>query len=292
MSISIRKMNGRRTLYGGADTHIVRTTDPSRRARRSFQATGYRFRTNLAAMFGRKSWSRFAPLVVSVASVVPTAAMVAACGDDASDGTMKPSDASIDRERLSEPLRPDASCEVVIETPELLPATHLPEGTVITYNSNPPSSGPHYPIWANFQEYAEPIEWPYLVHSLEHGAILLLYKTPCAAGIADDGPNDDADASSADDAGASDGGASGACAPVVEALREVRDSLSSDPLCDPSIRVRVVIAPAPDLDVPVAAAAWGWTYKAACADLPTLEDFARAHYAQGPENICAPGRTF
>lgn len=234
-----------------------------------------------------------------VASVVPTAAMVAACGSDArDDGAMKPSDASIDRERLAEPLRPDASCEVVIETPELLPATHVPEGTVITYNSNPPSSGPHYPIWANFQEYAEPVERPYLVHSLEHGAILLLYKTPCAVGIADandaaagDGAGSEGDADT-DAEASSDGGASGACAPIVEALRKVRDSLPTDPLCDPSIRVRVILAPDPELDVPVAAAAWGWTYKAACVDVPTLEDFARAHYAQGPENICAPGRTF
>ena len=81
-----------------------------------------------------------------------------------------------------------------------------------------------------------------------------------------------------------------ACGPLLDGLRKVRDALPADPVCDPSIRIRVVIAAAPTLDVPVAAAAWGWTYKAACLDAPTLSAFARDHAAQGPENICAAGR--
>lgn len=197
---------------------------------------------------------------------------------------MPSSDAGFYRPPLKEPLRPDASCDVVIETPELLPGTHVPEGTPITYDSNPPSSGPHYPIWANFQEYDTPVELPYLVHSLEHGAIVFFYK-PCTDGDA---------ATSTDDAEAtSDAGVlSGSCKATVEGFRAIRDAMPSDPLCDPSIRVRVVIVPDPALDVPVAAAAWGWTYKAQCFDRPTLEAFAREHYRQGPEDLCAPGRTF
>lgn len=166
------------------------------------------------------------------------------------------------RARLPAPLHPDASCPVTIDTPPLLDGQHVPEGTPITYNSNPPSSGPHYPVWANFLEYPTPIPLPYLVHDLEHGAILLLYK--CTEN----------------------------CAPVVEALRRVRDSLPTDPKCDPSLRVRVVIAPEPSLDVPVAASAWGWIYKAQCVDEPTLSAFAREHYGQGTEDFCTPGRTF
>jgi len=169
----------------------------------------------------------------------------------------------IDRGRLAAPLHPAASCEVTIDTPELLPGIHVPEGTQINYSSNPPSSGSHYPIWANFQEFTTPLEDGYLVHSLEHGAIALLYKC-------DDGA---------------------ACTANIEALRKVRDSLPTDPLCDPSIRVRVVIAPYPKMDVPVAAVAWGWTYKAACVDVPTITQFANDHYAQGTENLCAAGLT-
>jgi hypothetical protein len=71
----------------------------------------------------------------------------------------------------------------------------------------------------------------------------------------------------------------------------VRDAIPADPVCDPSIRVRVVIVADPLLDVPIAAASWGWTYKANCLDVPSLTDFAKAHIAQGTENICAPGQT-
>jgi hypothetical protein len=196
-----------------------------------------------------------------------TASSFLACSSDAEPGESGTSsggpvaDAGADR-RLAQPFRPDAACAVTIESPPLLDAPHVTEGTPITYNSNPPSSGPHFPLWADFIEYDKPLEDGYLVHSLEHGAVALLYKCEGAA-----------------------------CAPILEGLRKVRDALPSDPLCE-TARVRVIIAPYPKLDVPVAAAAWGWTYKAGCVDLPTLTQFAKDNYAIGPENICAPGRTF
>lgn len=152
---------------------------------------------------------------------------------------------------------------MTIDTPELIAGSHVPEGTAITYKSNPPTSGPHYPVWANFQEISVPIEDGYLVHSLEHGAVALLYKCEGAA-----------------------------CPPILEALRKVRDSLPTDSACDPTIRVRVVIAPYPKMDVPVAAVAWGWMYKAQCVDVPTITQFAKDNYAHGPENFCSPGRSF
>lgn len=170
----------------------------------------------------------------------------------------------IDRARLPSPIQVEAGCgTVTIATPELLPGTHVPEGTPITWSSNPPSSGPHYPIWANFQEYAQPIDLGYVVHSIEHGAVVLFHQ--CVSG--------------AD------------CDIITEGFRKVRDAIPNDPRCDPSIRVRVVIVPDPLLDVPIAAAAWGWTYKATCLDLPSLTEFAKAHYAQGTEDLCAPGKT-
>src|SRR6185295_7796335 len=55
--------------------------------------------------------------------------------------------------------------------------THVPEGSAITYRSNPPASGPHYPVWLRYQEYSEPMARGYWVHNLEHGAIVVLYRT-------------------------------------------------------------------------------------------------------------------
>jgi Protein of unknown function (DUF3105) len=210
----------------------------------------------------------FRALVLGPSSALALAALVVACSSSSTDADPGPTSGEaglVDRGRLPQPLHPPASCPVTIDTPELLPGIHVPEGTIIGYNSNPPSSGQHYPVWANFQEYTSPIEDGYLVHDLEHGAILLLYKC-------------DPDAAT--------------CSPTIEAFRKVRDAIPTDPACEPDIRVRVVIAPYPKMDVPVAAVAWGWTYKAECVDLPTLTQFAKDHYGQGTEPYCSRGRAF
>jgi hypothetical protein len=160
---------------------------------------------------------------------------------------------------------PDASCLVEIDEPPLLPASHVPIGSTIQWSSNPPSSGPHYPIWAAYQVYTTPVPRGYYVHDEEHGAIVLLYN--CG------------------DAG---------CPDIVAALQAVSDAIPDDPLCTSAgegVRVRTVITPDPLIGSPVAAAAWGWVYKAQCADLPTLKDFALAHYGKGPEILCGNGTT-
>jgi hypothetical protein len=176
--------------------------------------------------------------------------------------------------RLDGPYYPEASCLVRIDSPPLLPGNHVPiyadagvYNEITTWNSNPPSSGDHYPIWASFQEYDAAVPRGYYVHDLEHGAIDFLYNCPDAG---DDG---------------------GACDAIVAGLRQAVAAIPTDPACDPSVRVRFVLTPDPRIDASVAAAAWGWTYNAECVDLPTLEAFAKAHYAQGPENFCANGIT-
>ena len=215
-----------------------------------------------------------------MASGALAAALALACGGEDFPASSSPdADASVDRavatpdvaapdasaptDAAAESALIDAACNVRLEAHALEPSPHVPEGTAITYATNPPSSGPHYPVWANFQEYAQPVEDGYLVHSMEHGAILLLYKCDAAS-----------------------------CAAVASALRSVRDAIPTDPLCDPSIRVRVILAPRPSLDVPVAAAAWGHTYKAECVDGPSLTQFVNDHYAKAPENFCSPGKSF
>lgn len=53
---------------------------------------------------------------------------------------------------------------------------HLPQGTPIQYNSNPPAAGPHYPDPQHAGTYTTPPPDGNLVHSLEHGAVILWYK--------------------------------------------------------------------------------------------------------------------
>ena len=56
---------------------------------------------------------------------------------------------------------------------------HLPPGqTYDGYNSNPPTSGPHSQQWQPPGIYREPIPKEVLVHSMEHGMVLVLYNCP------------------------------------------------------------------------------------------------------------------
>jgi len=67
-----------------------------------------------------------------------------------------------------------------------LPASHIPVGTPIpTYNSNPPSSGPHYPQTARsgFREAALPDQ--NVIHNLEHGDIWIAYHPRIADSVKD-----------------------------------------------------------------------------------------------------------
>jgi hypothetical protein len=240
--------------------------------------------SNTGSLERRKRAARSLATLATVAAVA--LASIAACGsDDSAAPVAAVTDASVDRTPADPRVisdataadvadvlveaRPDAldatdaaACNVRLESPPLMTTVHIPHFAPVVYNSNPPSSGPHYTTWANYQEYADPVDDRYLVHSLEHGAVLFLYKC--------------------EDAG---------CPEIVDALRAVRDAIPSDPLCDPSIRVRIIIAPRPANDVTIAAAAWGQTYRADCVDAASLAKFVADHYAMAPENFCDPGVT-
>jgi Protein of unknown function (DUF3105) len=70
----------------------------------------------------------------------------------------------------------DAGC--TLKVAEALPGEHSiddPGGTSRTWNTDPPTSGPHYGIAAVFGAYAEELEIARVVHNLEHGGIYILY---------------------------------------------------------------------------------------------------------------------
>jgi hypothetical protein len=51
----------------------------------------------------------------------------------------------------------------------------VPSGTSPAWNTDPPTSGPHYAIPSVFGIYNEPVDMAMLVHDLEHGGIYILY---------------------------------------------------------------------------------------------------------------------
>ena len=132
---------------------------------------------------------------------------------------------------------------------------HVAEGTAITYQSNPPASGPHYPVWARYQAYTSPIARGYWVHNVEHGAVVLLYRP---------------------DAGAA----------VASAMDAAFRALPSDSRCGHS---RALLTPDPLLTRPVAAVAANFVLEGDCVGPNAIRQFTLAHRNRAPENACEQG---
>lgn len=155
-------------------------------------------------------------------------------------------------------------CAATVGQFPLEPSPHLETCIPLAFSTNPPSSGNHYGTWAAFKAYETAIPRGFWVHSMEHGAVVLLYNCP------------------------------GGCAAEVAELQALIDAFPADPLCtDPAgPKARLILVPDPKLDVPFAAAAWGATLKAPCLDEETraqIGAFMATHYAKAPENFCSPG---
>ena len=186
---------------------------------------------------------------------------------DAPDGETAP------RVKLTYPCEPPlttstaSACGVTVQSWKIEDADdagsvfHVGFDTDVAYCTQPPNSGPHYPVWAAFRSYTTPVPHENLVHDLEHGAVVVLFRCTAADG----------------------------CPSVAASLQAVIDARPVDPLCDPTVKRRIVLAPDPTLDVAIGAGAWGWTYRATCVDATTLGAFIDAHYGHGPEDFCSDG---
>jgi hypothetical protein len=144
------------------------------------------------------------------------------------------------------------SCAIEVAAPPSEGAAHTDRCGPVQYGSKPPSSGTHYPIWPVFRVYDKPVPWGYLVHALEHGAVVIVYN--CADG----------------------------CPDQVAAAKALIDATPPKAGCS---RPPVILAPDPTLDVPFAASAWGYTLRAKCFDRDRFAAFIQRRANQGPEKI-------
>lgn len=89
--------------------------------------------------------------------------------------TLSDGDESTSIETRSLPENGDQS---LLEDVERFPSqgrSHVSPGTGIDYATSPPTSGPHYGDWTDAGYYEETPAAGYLVHSLEHGAVVIYY---------------------------------------------------------------------------------------------------------------------
>jgi hypothetical protein len=166
----------------------------------------------------------------------------------------------VERRPDAEPIAPALECVVATGRDPAFLRDHLPACSAVDYVPHPPAAGPHYAVWADFARYDAPIPWGFLVHAMEHGAVVLVRSC-------------DADA----------------CPEVVDAFERIHEA-TDDPACrEHPNGNRVIRVYDPSVEVPVAAVAWGHVYRATCLDEASLRSFVRDHYAQAPENLCVPG---
>lgn len=155
-----------------------------------------------------------------------------------------------------------SACGAVVANHPIAESPHVPVCSFIAWDTNPPSSGPHYPVWAAYTNYDYLIPRGFWVHCLEHGGVVLSYNCPGPSG----------------------------CASEIAAAEAMIAALPVDPLCGEVAPLRrVVLVPDPLLDVKWAASAWGWTLKASCFEAGVFSEFYLDHFGQGPEATCGEG---
>lgn len=159
------------------------------------------------------------------------------------------------------PIAPATECTVTTAAQLACSGEHVPTCSALEPATMPPACGPHFGSWAAFSVYDAAVPWGYLLHAMEHGAVVLAYACDAAS-----------------------------CPEVPAALRDFVDTYTPDPRCSSSsARARLIVVPDPTLDVPIAIAAWGHIYRATCFDLASLRAFVDAHYAGAPEDFCSDG---
>lgn len=118
-----------------------------------------------------------------------------------------------------------------------------------TYNSNPPTSGPHDAEWIRAGVYDSPQGEGNLVHSLEHGYIIISYNCKKV----------------------SEGKA---CDDLKKQLKEVAEGQKLS---------KLIVVARPQLDVPIALTAWTRIVKMDKVDRDLIRRFIESYRDHGPE---------
>jgi len=141
------------------------------------------------------------------------------------------------------------------QTIPLLSAAHIPEGTPHDpYNSEPPTSGPHYatPVEAGFYDQA-PVD-EYLVHNMEHGHIIIWYN---CTGLSE--------------------------AECTTLKNQIRDTMSRAGVSAVTGTLKLVAVPRPSLTTQIALTSWGHLQLLEAFDSNAILEFIRAYRDEAPE---------
>lgn len=181
---------------------------------------------------------------------------------------------------------------------------HVTDIFGVKYNSNPPTSGPHFAIWSKAGVYDRLISDGYLIHSLEHGYIIISYDCSklvasswnlVASAHAHDEP-----AKETIDSGQllmhmnfkpkeNESWTTPENQPAIEV--ELPDSFKTESCKSlvsqlsefTKVAERVIVAPRSGMDNPIALTAWGRILKLQRVDEAVVKNFIKTFENRGPE---------
>lgn len=175
---------------------------------------------------------------------------------------------------------------------------HKPEGTKIDYQFNPPTSGDHYASWITKGFYEDPRADGNLVHSMEHGYIIIWYdcERKVTSWVKSAYAHEDATPSALPVPGGS-GMTQGSTGVATKHLEDMPKSFS-DGSCE-AIKTqlkdlyqkdqhKLIIMPRVGMDSPIILTAWGRMEKLNSVDQGKIKEFINAFRDVGPEQTVEP----
>jgi Protein of unknown function (DUF3105) len=188
---------------------------------------------------------------------------------------------------------------------------HTNDISSASYNSNPPTSGTHFPLWAKRGMYDRILSDGYLIHSLEHGYIVISYD--CTKEISNlksqisnvyaqevqvTSSDTELPVSSSEGVpftrmiGTVEGRMSAftpESAPPVEAELPAEFSSNSCNALKENLSKhldsaeRVIVVPRPNMDTPIAVTAWNRLLTLTTNDANEIKSFIETFHNRGPE---------
>lgn len=125
------------------------------------------------------------------------------------------------------------------------------------YNSNPPTSGPHWAVPAKNGIYDEVLADEQIIHSMEHGYVWISYRP--------------------DDSGPQSSSATQSAGLRSDEIKKLEAIVKDDDW-------KIVLAPREANDAKIALAAWGRLLKMDDLDEGKIKEFIKTYRNRGPEN--------
>lgn len=161
------------------------------------------------------------------------------------------------------------------------------------YNSNPPTSGPHLPTWVKPGIYDTPQSEGELIHSLEHGYIVIHYN--CNVHLQETGDKRQETGGLIKKVFAHEGEEEATAGAVfVDPTIATGSAINNTQACKDLVKqleavarnnklFKMVVVPRPQLDTTIALTAWTYIDKFDDFDAKRIEKFVNYHRDNGPE---------